>query len=536
MANKKHLAILKQGVEAWNAWRKQNPKDIPDLSEANLSRADLRGADLSGAKLHGTKFMNVNLSQAKLLQANLSGANLRRATLGKADLRGADLSRSNLVEAYLYEAILAEAYLYEANLNRANLFKAVLFQANLFGATLNRAILSRADIGGANLSTAELSGAILTAANLSDADLTFANLSKAKLSGANLSATKALGTHFRGAILTGACIADWNTNNETSLDDVFCKYVYRKFDLNKNQKAERRPPGRNYEPGEFKKVFQKVQDTIELIFSNGVNWDAFACAYKRLRIENEDLDLDIKTIDNRDGVLVVTVQGIPRAYQTKWEKDFWQRYELAVQALETKYQSELRAKDGQIVLYERMINQSERTITRHEKIIDQQAGEINQLIERLDNPVLRDINIHTSQNSSVTTNPKNKSFMSENYQNKYYQPNANIGSIVDTAQDNARVQSILHNYAPEQKQTLAEAATEIQNLLKQLQSDGFSLDDAQKQVASDLVNRAQNNPTFKSKLERWARYLGDAAANGLIGEAVVTVLKSVLQSQGIPLP
>jgi hypothetical protein len=127
---------------------------------------------------------------------------------------------------------------------------------------------------------------------------------------------------------------------------------------------------------------------------------------------------------------------------------------------------------------------------------------------------------------------------SEVYRSKYDQRGANLGSNVDTARDNARVQSIQHNYnyAPEQKQTLAEAATEIQTLLKQLQSEGFSLDDAQKQAASDLVNRARNNPTFKSRLESWTRYLGDAAANGLIGEAVVTVFKLVLQSQGIPLP
>ena len=31
MANKEHLKILKQGVEAWNKWREENPDVKPDL-------------------------------------------------------------------------------------------------------------------------------------------------------------------------------------------------------------------------------------------------------------------------------------------------------------------------------------------------------------------------------------------------------------------------------------------------------------------------------------------------------------------------
>ena len=41
MANKEHLARLKQGVEVWNQWRCENPKTRPDLSQANLTGAHL---------------------------------------------------------------------------------------------------------------------------------------------------------------------------------------------------------------------------------------------------------------------------------------------------------------------------------------------------------------------------------------------------------------------------------------------------------------------------------------------------------------
>ena len=44
MANPEHLAKLKEGVEAWNKWRKDNPKIKRDLTEANLGAANFTGA------------------------------------------------------------------------------------------------------------------------------------------------------------------------------------------------------------------------------------------------------------------------------------------------------------------------------------------------------------------------------------------------------------------------------------------------------------------------------------------------------------
>ena len=51
MANEEHVALLRQGVEAWNAWHEENPKLFPDLAGANLKGAILAGANLNGADL-----------------------------------------------------------------------------------------------------------------------------------------------------------------------------------------------------------------------------------------------------------------------------------------------------------------------------------------------------------------------------------------------------------------------------------------------------------------------------------------------------
>lgn len=84
-------------------------------------------------------------------------------------------------------------------------------------------------------------------------------------------------------------------------------------------------------------------------------------------------------------------------------------------------------------------------------------------------------------------------------------------------------------------QDLSQAAAKIQELLIQLQRQGYTPQDAQQKVASDLVSQANNDSQAKSRSVKFVHYVSDAAANGLIGEAVVSVGKIVLGLLGIPL-
>jgi Pentapeptide repeats (8 copies) len=142
MANQEQLDILKQGAQAWNQWRRENPTILPDL----------RGADLT----------NSNLSEeTNLSYADLDGATLNGAILSGADLSSATLSEANLSEAYLNGADLSYAFLYRANLskaclNGADLHRAHLLRANLHGADLSSATLNRATLNDATLSQASV--------------------------------------------------------------------------------------------------------------------------------------------------------------------------------------------------------------------------------------------------------------------------------------------------------------------------------------------------------------------------------------------
>ncbi|MBD2519777.1 hypothetical protein H6G93_33450 [Nostoc sp. FACHB-973] len=85
-------------------------------------------------------------------------------------------------------------------------------------------------------------------------------------------------------------------------------------------------------------------------------------------------------------------------------------------------------------------------------------------------------------------------------------------------------------------QDLAEAATQIQELLQQLENQGYNSQNAQHKVAKDWVNEVQKNPRAKSKLVKLGQSIRDAAASAVIGEATLNVIKLVFASLGIPLP
>src|SRR5450759_790658 len=81
MASKEHLKILKQGVKAWNEWRRVDMNARPDLS----------GHDFKGVDLTYINWMVTDLSGA-----NLSGCNLKQAYMTHANLQSADLRKANI--------------------------------------------------------------------------------------------------------------------------------------------------------------------------------------------------------------------------------------------------------------------------------------------------------------------------------------------------------------------------------------------------------------------------------------------------------
>lgn len=215
MANEQHLAILRQGAEAWNQWRTDNPNVRPDLERADFAKTNFAEANLAKA----------NLSWAKLTQANLYQANLHEATLNKVDFNEADLRGADLTGANLAGADLNWAKLLRANLNEAYLRHARLWGVDLSSATLMRTNLIEADLSNsARLWRADLRMADLRLANLMEADLRGANLSGANLSGAWLEQAHLVEANLDDATLHGCHVygaSVWNVSLErTSQRDL----------------------------------------------------------------------------------------------------------------------------------------------------------------------------------------------------------------------------------------------------------------------------------------------------------------------------
>jgi hypothetical protein len=184
MANDEHVAILKKGVAAWNAWRDENlpwQDEVRTMKLPGLAKwaygdsgetAWNRWCDKNYPGRLRPDLRRAKLRRRKLSGADLSVANLREASLHYANLQGANLQGANLIDAMLGGANLTEADLTQADLTGANLSTANLTQAKLIGADLRQAILYRANLSGARLRDASLAAVTLVETELTNADLT----------------------------------------------------------------------------------------------------------------------------------------------------------------------------------------------------------------------------------------------------------------------------------------------------------------------------------------------------------------------------
>ena len=279
-----HVNKLKENVSGWNQWRERTRNIRPDLTKADLQNLYLNKADLSNAILQGANFGNSNLSGSILQNADMRGASLHKTNLKKSDLREASL---------------------------------------LFS---------------------DLKGADLEQANLYSTDLRDASFVETNLKRANLSEARVLRTNFQNAVLTGACISDWQINSETNLDGVECSHVYRAFSEEKGF-TKRLPidSTSSFEKNEFAdrfRVLEKASDTIDLTFSDGIDWSAFFLSFQEICMENSGKDISVQSMEKKGETFVIKVEVDSDIDQELVERTIKLRYDEKLKFLEGEYRDQ----------------------------------------------------------------------------------------------------------------------------------------------------------------------------------------------------
>lgn len=277
------------------------------------------------AKWGGTRFRHANL-----IETNFSGA-----TLQNADFRGAQLMRT--CWKGVKKLLLA----------RRN---GTILEDYTVRALLENGTITKKTLAGKNLKGAYLAGFDFSGVDFTEADLSEADLRGAKLVNANLTKVHAIGTLFQGADLTGACIEDWNIDHTTLLAGVICRYVY----MLRGQR-ERQPSYSEFSAGQFSALFEKVFDTVNLIFDKkGIDWQAFVQVFGQLQISygEQGEEINVQAIERKsDGTFVVKVKVPAEVDKAMLQREFVQEYDQRMALLEAKYQSQLQAKNEVIAVY-----------------------------------------------------------------------------------------------------------------------------------------------------------------------------------------
>jgi uncharacterized protein YjbI with pentapeptide repeats len=210
---------------------------------------------------------------------------------------------------------------------------------------------------GMNLRGANLAYANLQEANFSQADLSQAILQNADLQWATFTQTQAIGTNFTGANLTGACgLATWNIDNTTQLDDIECRWIYLLETAKPNtDDRERRPSSGEFEPNAFTSLFQEVIDTVELIFKDGLNPQAFSQSLQRVQAENNLAQLELQSLENkRNGFTIATLRVAPDADKFLIHQQATRFYEEALNLIYSQQEAlRLQAQDIRTI-YEKL--------------------------------------------------------------------------------------------------------------------------------------------------------------------------------------
>ena len=257
MANKEQLAILKQGVAAWNKWREENPDAKIDLSGESFEDINMSGINLSNADIRGAIFLKCKLERSNFRNADARSSK-RYSTA--TNFHCSDLTCSTFENAIFSTTILSDTILNGTSImgvkevNEDDPFIEFelpdffnCYENTILADSNVRKLLMHGSAQGLSLERKNLQGAYLVKFDLRNTDLRGTDLRQADLSRADIT----------GAKLYNSARENW------IIDDIRCEHVY--WD---EAGKQRTPPDRDFRPGEFEELYKQLP-TFEYVFANG---------------------------------------------------------------------------------------------------------------------------------------------------------------------------------------------------------------------------------------------------------------------------
>ena len=168
MANRLHLSLLRSGADAWNEWRRSNPRVRPNLKKAKLISQDLTGYNFHGCDFSGADLSGAMLHLAHFGRANLHGTNFQGANLHTATLSGAEINAANFVGAIVIDADLTFCEIEHTCFSEARLQGSSFAFSTLRNVTFCRADLQLVQFNNTYFIGVDLTGAAVGATSFGD--------------------------------------------------------------------------------------------------------------------------------------------------------------------------------------------------------------------------------------------------------------------------------------------------------------------------------------------------------------------------------
>jgi len=393
----------------------------------------------------GTSFYNLDLSGVNFREAKLANTDLRARKLYRTCFQGVTgLDRARVDNKYLH------------------LDKRKVQRLLTHGCSEDK------DFSGINLQGAYLQNADMQKFQLIESNLTGADLRGADLRDSILVRAQARGVDFTGANLTGICIEEWSVNSQTIFSGVECSYIYRKYE--NGEPTDCYPADRYFEPGEFEALHQEVDNVVELVFKDGVNWRAFGFTLEKIEIEDDGLGLKVKGVEKRGELFVVKVahkEGVPRQ---DVEERIYQNYDEILKL---------------VMLNSQQLNQLTGITTNL-------ATALNEVSKRLGNS-----NFFLIVGSDITN-------LTGSGRINYEEASNTIRSIVANGCEPAQIAPL------------------AQNLLEQFQSQKVATDVAQQAelIEQVILDQANKDPFFKQFFVQQSQQIADAIPESTIASAI----------------